>query len=1038
MITLLIVTMKRNASKMCFLKSHLLLFKKILIVGICLLFRLSVLAQQQTVTGTVTDSQTGEPMAGVNIVVRGTTIGAIADVNGRYSLTVSDPNAVLVASFIGYATVEIPVAGKTTVDITLKSEALALEEVVVIGYGTVKKSDLTGAVTSITGDAIVKRQTTQISQALQGAMSGVMVTRNNNAPGSTGTIRIRGITTIGDSNPLIIVDGVPVGSINDINPNDVETISVLKDAASASIYGSRAAAGVILVTTKRAKQGDLNLEYNVEYGIEKPTQIPEYVDIIRYMQMENELRWNDNKNIGNEYIRFSKDLIDNYWDLNAENPDLYPNTDWVDLVLKKNAPRQSHTISVSIGTNAIRSKIMLAYDKTDGLYIGRSYERITSRFNNDVTINKFLSASLDIYFRRAINQQPSQDPIFHILKASPEYPAEWSDGRVAEGKSGHNIYGQILYGGYRSNWDNQVGGKISIDFTPLDGLKLTAVVSPNLKFDKAKNFQKKVTYSAWDDPTLILGTLEWAGATNLYENRNDNYQVTSQLLANYTKLLGEHSINLMGGYENYYTFYENLGASREQYDLTSFPYLNLGPLTYRGNSGNAWENAYRSWFSRFLYNFRNKYFLQGNIRYDASSRFHKDYRWGSFPSFSIGWIITEESFMQNIQALSYLKLRASWGTLGNERIGNYPYQSTIAFSNALFHQGSNVVSSQTAAQTQYAIRDISWEKTESFDFGFDANFLDNKLRLTGDYFLKTTKDMLLPIEIPDYIGFDNPDQNTGKMNTKGWELETSYNNRIGELYYSVTFNISDFKSKMGDLGGTEFIGDQIKREGSEFNEWYGYKSQGLFQTQEEVDNSATLNPSVVPGDVKYIDISGPTGKPDGNITPEYDRVLLGGSLPRYMFGGNIGLDYRGFDFLLTVQGVGKQNNRLGLLMVQPFNNWGHFPKILDGTSWSVYNSEEENLKTKYPRLSRVSIPNNYVMSDYWLINGAYLRVKNIILGYTLPQSLSQKVNMQNIRLYVNISDILTIDKYLKGWDPEVAESGYPITSSFVFGVSVKF
>jgi TonB-linked SusC/RagA family outer membrane protein len=553
--------------------------------------------------------------------------------------------------------------------------------------------------------------------------------------------------------------------------------------------------------------------------------------------------------------------------------------------------------------------------------------------------------------------------MYNMLISAPVYAAEWSDGRVAEGKTGNNIYGQIKYGGSRNNWYNQVGGKLSLDFTPFDGFKLSAIVSPNLGFDKAKNFQKTVSYTDWEDPTQVLGTLEWAKSTNLYESRNDNYQVTTQFLANFTKNIREHSFNVLGGYENYYAFYENLGASREQYNLESFPYLDLGPLTYRGNNGNAYENAYQSWFGRVMYNFQSKYFIQGNIRFDASSRFHADYRWGSFPSVSAGWVVTEESFMKDIPVLNYLKLRGSYGNLGNERIGNYPYQSTIAFSDALFHQGSTVVASQTAAQWQYAIRDISWEKTESFDIGFDAGLFDNKLRLTGDYYRKTTKDMLLALEIPDYMGFSNPDQNTGKMETEGWEFEAMYNNRIGQVNYSVGFNISDFKSIMGDLGGTEFLGDQIKIEGSEFNEWYGYISDGLFQTEEEVTTSPKTSASVRPGDVKYKDISGPDGVPDGLISPEYDRVLLGGSLPRYMYGANIRLDYKKFDFSMVIQGVGKQNIRLQGLMVQPLpENWGHIPKILDGNYWSNYNTPDENLTVKYPRMSNTSLGNNFAMS----------------------------------------------------------------------------
>lgn len=991
-----------------------------------------------TVKGKVANSS-GESLPGVTVMIKGTTSGTISDADGSYNLSNVPSDGTLVFSFVGMKKIEIGVAGNSTIDAVLEEEAFGIDEVVAIGYGTVRKSDLTGAVGSVQGDAIAERQTTQLSTALQGAVSGVMVTRNNSAPGATSTIRIRGITTIGDNNPLVIVDGVPVDNINDINPNDVESMSVLKDAASASIYGSRAAAGVILITTKRGKSGEVSLNYNVEYGFEKPTALPEYTNAVRYMQMYNELRWNDNGNTGNEYPFYPKDVIDNYSTLNAENPNKYPNTDWVGLVLNDNAPRQSHVLSLTAGTKAVRTKVSMAYDKTDALYDGRTYERMTARFNNDVTITKYLSASIDFNFKRSISLQPSIDPIYTTFIAAPVYAAEWSDGRVADGKTGNNIYGQLKYGGNNNNYYNQVGGKVSLDFTPFDGFKLSAIVSPTMGFDKGKNFQKRVPYTSADDPALVAGALQWNTSTKLTESRNDYSRVTSQLIGSYIKSIGSHNLNLMAGYENYSAFNENMGASRDKYELTTFPYLNLGPLEQRENYGNAYENAYRSYFGRAMYNYKNKYFLQGNIRYDGSSRFHEDYRWGSFPSFSAGWVLSEEPFMKNIQALSFLKLRSSWGRLGNERIGNYPYQATIAFSNALFFQGSNVVAAQTAAQTRYAIQDISWETTESIDLGVDANFFDNRLRFTGDYYQKTTKDMLLALEIPDYIGFDNPDQNTGKMDTKGWETEIGWNDKIGEVGYSVSANISDFKSVMGDLGGTEFLGDQIKKEGSEFNEWYGYVSDGLFQTAEDLAASPKLNPSVKVGDVKYKDISGPDGVPDGKINSIYDKVLLGGSLPRYMYGANLKLDYKNFDFSMVVQGVGKITTRLEGLMVQPLmENWGAVPKILDGTSWSKYNTDEQNLAAKYPRLSQNNRGDNYAMSDYWLFDGAYLRLKNITLGYNLPTAYAQKVSLQKVRIYASASDILTFNKYPKGWDPEVSSTGYPITSAYVFGLSVTF
>jgi len=549
-----------------------------------------------------------------------------------------------------------------------------------------------------------------------------------------------------------------------------------------------------------------------------------------------------------------------------------------------------------------------------------------------------------------------------------------------------------------------------------------------------------VSYTSYADPNTIVGYLNTNSINNLSESRTDNYSLTTQFFANYTKTIGNHHLNAMGGYENYYYFYENEGATSRQLELSTFPYLDLANNNNLSVNGDAHENAYRSFFGRIMYDYNQKYLFQANIRNDASSRFSEKYRWGSFPSFSGGWVVTKESFMEDIPVISYLKIRGSWGTLGNERIGSdYPHQASIAYGSTLFYEGTSLVSSTTAAQQYYAIENISWETTESFDVGIDAYFLNSRLRFVGDYYKKTTKRMLLDLEIPDYIGFDNPKQNTGQMNTKGWDLELGWNDQIGKLKYSVSANISDFKSVMGDLGGIQFIDDQIKIEGSEYNEWYGYLSDGIFQTQAEIDASAKTNSVTKPGDIKYKDISGPNGVPDGQIDATYDRVLLGGSLPRYMYGGNIRLDYGGFDFSMVFQGVGKQNSQITTSMVKPYkSDWGNMPMVIDGKYWSVYNTEEQNLNARYPRLTSANAENNYVMSDFWLFNGAYFRMKNITLGYTLPQSVTKPIHLQNVRVYCSASDLFSINNYPKGWDPETSSTGYPITTSIVYGVSIKF
>ena len=1011
--------------------------------------RTTALANQQKkiITGTVVDPN-GEAVIGANVLVKGTTNGTITDIDGKFSLEVPE-GAMLLVSYIGYGDYETKVGNQSNLSITLKEDSKALDEVVVVGYGTMKKKDLTGAVGAVKGDDLASRRTTQLSTALQGATSGVLVTRDNSAPGATASIKIRGVTTIGETSPLVIIDGVP-GDINQVNPEDVENMSILKDAASASIYGSRAAAGVIVITTKRAKENDLSLNYNFEYGWEMPTKLPQYVGAQRFLEMVNETRYNDN-NSGGWYQTYSEDQVNNWLKYHETDPDAYPVEDWQDALLYSSAPRQTHSINIAGGSKVVKTKASFRYDQTDGLYINRDYERFMLRVNNDIQINKWMEAHLDVNFSRAKSEEPHRNPMELALRATPPiYAIRWTNGMWGDVKDGENPLAMITDGGTKTTWNNRIGGKAAIDITPIKGLKISGVIAPTYNFDKIKSFVKQVPYTYANDPNTVKGYMAAFSTTKLTEYRNDYYDVTTQFFANYNKTFGKHDLSVMVGYEDYYAFWENLNASRDQYELTGYPYLDIGPETYRDNSGNAEEYAYRSLFGRVTYNYDNRYLLQANFRRDGSSRFAPESRWANFPSFSAGWILSEEQFMKNLNWdwLSYLKLRGSWGTLGNERITDinnndkqnyYPYQSALNFNSALLYKGGVVTSVSTAAQQYYAVRNISWETTETWDIGLDANFLNSRLYFAFDYYKKNTRDMLIALEIPKFIGYDNPFVNTGKMQTKGYDLEIGWRDHIGDFSYSVSANLSDFVSKMGDLGGTEFLGDQVKMEGSEFNEWYGYVSDGLFQTQEEVDNSPKLNNNVTVGDIKYVDISGPDGVPDGKISSEYDRVLLGGSLPRYMYGMNLSASYKGFDISMMLQGVGKQNARINREMVEGLkDNWTGFPAILEGNYWSVNNTEEENLNAKYPRLTRTNVEANMAMSDFWLFNGRYLRMKSLTVGYTLPSALTKKISMETVRFYVSGNDLFCISNYPYGWDPEVSVTGYPITMSVLLGVSVNF
>lgn len=847
---------------------------------------------RKTVKGRITDKH-GEPMAGATIADKDGKTGVISDMDGNYMITVS-AGSVLSYQFIGYETTEVKVDDyKNVIDVILIEAAQGLDEVVVIGYGTAQKKDLTGSVSSVMGSRITDRKVAQLSTALQGAMSGVTVTRTNNAPGAQSAIRIRGITTIGESSPLVIVDGVPADNINDINPNDVESITALKDAASAAIYGSRAASGVIIVTTKRAKTNQLSLEYSYEFGIDKPTARPDFVDVQRFMEMTNELRWNDAGNGSDEYPTYAATTIDNYMEYNRENPDKYPNTNWRNVLLKNKATKQTHSFSIAGGTEHIRTKATFGYDYADGLYNNRDYERFTVRMNNDIKINKYISAAFDISVKRSSYTKPTYDPMDASNLFPQVYAATWSDGRIADGKSGDNPYAKLHYGGNKKEYYNQVSGKIALYLTPVKGLKLSAVLSPIYNDSRTKEFRKRIEYFSAENPNELIGAITDYGSTQLSESRGNKQSITKQLFANYDCTLGNHTLTLLLGYEDNTYKTEDLKASRDHFELTQYPYLDRGSSDYQFNNGNAKHTAYRSTFGRIMYNYNNRYLLQANLRSDSSSRFDKKHRIGYFPSISGGWVISEEPFFKDlhIKPLSFLKFRASYGLLGNDRVGEYPYLPLLAYSDQLFYEGNNVTSYLTAAQWQYAIRNISWETTKTFGLGLDVALLDGRLRLTADYYYKITKDMILDVDIPDYVGYDNPQQNTGKMKTTGFEIEMSWNDHINDFHYGISANLSDYRSKMGYLGGNQFLGDRIKRMGSYFNEWYGYRTDGIFQTSEEIANTPVMNNNVKPGDIKYLKADPTDNSP---ISPDRDRVLLGNSQPRFFIWRHFKCRLQGF------------------------------------------------------------------------------------------------------------------------------------------------
>ncbi|WP_018625887.1 TonB-dependent receptor [Niabella aurantiaca] len=994
------------------------------------------------IKGKVTDS-TGAPLARASVHVKGTANGTQTDEQGNFAID-AQIGQVLEVSFVGYNSTEVVIRDQGPITIILSVMETSLEQLVVIGYGTQKERDLTGAVTTVKGDDISRKNEMQLSVALQGLVPGVSVTRNSSIPGSssTGTIRVRGVTTIGNSDPLILVDGVEVESIDRINPNDVENISVLKDASAASIYGSRAAAGVLLITTKKPKGNVVSLEYTGNIGAVSPSKLPENVDVIRYMQMMNEVAWNDGGNTpGNEYSVYGENFIEDYYWNNSVDPDRYPNIDWQNLILKDHALFTQQNMSINYGNDVVKLRASVNYDHADGLYANKSDERISARLNTDIKVNKFITAKINTYYFYDFDESPITNPFSSSYKYAQIAVPYWSDGYIAPGRLGANTWARINYGGWNHNQKDNFLGRFGLEIKPVKNLTVSAYFSPSVYKTKATNFQKQVSYYDIDDRSKFGGLIDGNLTNGLRESRPEIRTLTKQLYANYeTRINSQHHISVMAGYEDQYKRAESPLVNTDQMVLSEFPFLDRANSNYVQVSGDASEVASQSLFGRMNYDFDKKYLLQANVRYDGSSRFASQYRWGIFPSVSAGWVLTEESFIQklNLRPLSFMKLRASWGALGNERIGNYPYQAIMSFHDVLFFNDDKITANTSASQTSYSIRDITWETTNTWNIGFNAALFNNRLSLTGDYYKKETRNMLLQLAIPRFMGFGLPDQNAGDMHTTGWELGLGWRDQAGDFRYAVQTHISDYKSIMGNLSGIVFLGDQIIREGSEFNEWYGYRSGGLFQTQSDLDASPLLSGAEKPGDVKFIDIDGPDGKPDGVIDPTRDKTLLGGSLPRYEYGGTINLGYKGFDLSVMFQGVGKQLARLTADMAYQTIAWYTFPSFVDGNYYSEYNTPEQNLNAKFPRLSQIGYKgNNYSMSDFWLFDGSYFRLKNVSLSYTLPKQIVKRLDVKDIRIFATVSDLFSLDHYPRGWDPEASASAY-IARTWTGGLSIRF
>ncbi|MEQ9289043.1 MAG: TonB-dependent receptor [Cyclobacteriaceae bacterium] len=983
------------------------------------------------ITGKITD-ENGEGLPGASVVVKGTSNGTTTNIEGDFKLTASD-EAILTISFVGYVTQEVPVGGRSTIDSQMELDAEQLEEVVVVGYGTQKKENLTGSVESIDGQELTRQPVFQTSQALAGLAPGLVATQSSGQPGADGaTIRIRGIGTLGNgskNDPLILVDGIP-DNINGVDANDIESISVLKDASAAAIYGSRAANGVIIITTKRGKSGDLKLTYNTYFGVQKITQNLNFLDGLGYIENINKA------NPGT----YDDDFISSY--RATRGTDANPDTDWVNEVFTESGVQKYHRLGVSGGSEKIRTSASLSYMDQDGNIPNFKFKRYNGRFNTDMQINDKFDINFDLNFRRSIRQAPSagfDELTRQAYRIPPLFSAINSDGSYGPGWNGQNPVAAAIDGGLSVEQFNYFRGVLKANYRPTENLVVSLTYSPQYNDDARKSFRAQYD---WTDLSQS-GTYPNQNSLSQYNGRafQDNFNT----VVTYSKDFSNHSLGATIGYEFLKNTSSSFSASRRNYVLQEFQQLSSGDADTQLNSGGESLNGLQSIFGRVNYAFNNKYLVEANLRRDASSRFAADNRVSVFPSFSLGWRVAEESFLASSPVISDLKLRASWGKLGNQQIaGDFPYVSSFGVGTANPIIGGVPITG--GAQSVLSNSALRWESTETSNFGVDAAFLENRLSLTAEYYIRTTNDILLQANtVPPSTGLSPPVQNVGSVENKGWDMALNWQDAIGELKYTFNFNIANYSNKVTNLGELDELppGGEITRVGESIGSIFGYQAMGLFQSQDEIDGAPVQQfGGVQPGDVRYVDQltvdsdnDGIADATDGIINSD-DRVIIGNSLSRLNYGFDLSARFRAFDLSMSFLGVGKREIVLQGDVAYAFFNAGKIQQ------WQSDSWTPDNTGASYPRLTPGSSHNNWRTSTQWLFDASYFRVRNITLGYTLPNTLLQKLTVRDLRVYASGQNLLTFDNLPEGIDPTIPNftSGgfYPVTSVYTLGLSLSF
>jgi TonB-linked SusC/RagA family outer membrane protein len=986
---------------------------------------------QASVSGTVTDIGTGKPLNGTTVSLVGGSESAVTNDSGYYLILVPSLQGQLRFSYVGYTISEISIGGRAKHDVTLSPLNSSLEEVVVVGYGAQKKVTLTGAVSTIDAKKLENRPVASVAEALQGQVPGLTVVRTSAQPGNQSIdFRIRGTSTFSNNPVLTIVDGVP-SAIDRINPADIESISVLKDAASAAIYGSRATGGVILITTKTGKKGKPRVSLNSTVSIQEPTRFPEKLSALDHALLSNEARANDGG-----APKFTAAQIER-----LSSPD-YKQVNWDDFFLG-NAFQTDQNLSISGGGENNDYYVSFGYLKQDGVVINTGFERFNIQLNQNVRITDKLKLGMKLGYIPSITTQPTGDQLGSMLTGVAALPntddqIKTPDGRwLGRLEGGSNAIalasedgGQTIIKGTR------LSGNISLEYNLLKRLKLTANYGMVRNQSRLRDYKKILTLYQQANPEVVQSVTEFNSLRIGYAS---DIQHNANLLANYSQEIGDHSFSILGGVTAEWFEQMNDGITTRDFLTDDIYTISAGTTnpTFWGINGTASDWSLASVVSRASYSYKDKYLLEGSIRYDGSSRFLHDRRWGLFPSVSAGWVISREDFMADVSPVNFLKLRGSWGQVGNQNVGFYPFANTLSQSTYYFNGLPN-----RGVQTGGAPNpNLTWETKSAFNIGIEGRFLRNKLEVNLDLFKERTTDILLALPLPTTFGQNAPVQNAGTVENRGWELEIAHRNRIGDFTYGISFQVSNVKNEVISMGGVSPIisGNVITEEGYSINEWYGLRAIGIFQTADEVAKAPRQNVLTSAGDLRYENNGG-----DPNVINADDRVRLGLSTPQYPYGFRINAGFRGFDLTAFGQGVMKQNVWSNGWTAQNFDRENSTLRTYHLDRWTP---ETPNGRFPKTRMGSGAADDgiNDKFSSFWLENAAYFRFKNIELGYTIPASVLNKIRIQSIRVFVSAENAITITKYL-GYDPEtpigvdsrLVERRYPLAKLYNAGLNINF